>query len=291
MVHGEPATLSGVSPALDPIVSAAWLADHRSQVVVADVRWYLNGSSGLEAYRVGHVPGAVWVDLDAVLAAPPAPAVGRHPLPAPEQFAAGLAAAGIGETAQVVAYDDLGGMAAGRLVWLLRRLGLAAALLDGGLAAWPGPLASGDERLPPATFAPRPWPQDAFATAEETGAAAADGSAVVLDARAPERFRGEVEPIDARPGHIPGARNAPFAANLDPEGRFLSPTELRQRYGAYGVGDDNGAVIVYCGSGVSACHDLLALERAGVAPERVRLYPGSWSQWAADPTRPVATGG
>ncbi len=278
-----------------PLVSPDWLAARLAvdtppakSTVICDVRWYLDGRSGHDGYLAGHLPGAVWVDLDTVLASPPGPAVGRHPLPSPEAFAAGLAAIGVGDDTVVVAYDDLGGMAAGRLVWLLRILGRDAALLDGGLQGWSEPLEVGPRSLPAATFTVTPWPVAVFATADETGAAAATGSALVIDARAPERYRGEVEPIDARPGHIPGAANAPFAANLA-DGRFLDPAELRKRFETLGV-DDDTEVITYCGSGVSACHNLLALEAAGFDPARARLYPGSWSQWAADPTRPTATG-
>jgi len=271
-------------------VAPEWLAAHRTDVVVADVRWYLDGRSGADAYRAGHIPGAVWIDLDTVLADPPSAAQGRHPLPAPDRFAAGLAVAGIGDDQPVVAYDDVAGMAAGRLVWLLRALGQPAALLDGGLAAWPGPLARGAEQLPPARRTPRPWPNEALATASDTADVAGGRSGVVLDARAPERYRGEVEPIDRRAGHIPGARNAPFSANLDPAtGRFRSPAELRARFEELGVGEGR-EVVVYCGSGVSACHNLLALAHAGFDPGAVRLYPGSWSQWSADPGREVATG-
>jgi thiosulfate/3-mercaptopyruvate sulfurtransferase len=265
--------------------------------VVADVRWYLDGRSGLDAYRAGHLPGAVRVDLDAVLADPPSAAAGRHPLPSPQRFAAGLGDLGITTGTAVVAYDDQGGMAAGRLVWLLRSLGQPAALLDGGLRAWSevtgGRLHTGDETPSATTCAVRPWPAESLASAGEVGRMAASGDAVVLDARAPERYRGEVEPIDARAGHVPGARNAPFAANLDPaSGRFRSGEDLRRSFEAAGVRFDSVGpeVIVYCGSGVSACHDLLALEAAGLPRERTRLYAGSWSQWAADPSRAAATG-
>jgi thiosulfate/3-mercaptopyruvate sulfurtransferase len=288
-------------PALPPIVPAEWLAqrltDPDEPLVVADVRWYLDGRSGLDAYRAGHVPGAVWVDLDAVLADPPSAAAGRHPLPSPQRFAAGLGELGITTGTAVVAYDDQGGMAAGRLVWLLRSLGQPAALLDGGLQAWAevtgGRLRTGDETPSATACAVRPWPAERLASAGDTGRMAAGGGAVVLDARAPERYRGEVEPIDARPGHVPGARNAPFVANLDPaSGRFRSGEDLRRSFEAAGVRFDAGGpeVIVYCGSGVSACHDLLALEAAGLPPERTRLFAGSWSQWAADPSRAAAKG-
>jgi thiosulfate/3-mercaptopyruvate sulfurtransferase len=277
-----------VANPLPPLVSADWLAEHQNAVTLCDVRWYLDGRSGRAAYLEGHLPGAVWIDLDTVLASPPSAGAGRHPLPSPEAFAAGLGAAGVADDALVVGYDDLGGMAAGRLVWLLRTLGRPAALLDGGLAAWPGPLDSGEAGRAAVERRVSPWPASAFATATETAAAAAGMAAVVIDARAPERYRGEVEPLDARAGHIPGAANAPFAANLA-EGHFLPPSELRQRFADLGI-DGTTEVIAYCGSGVSACHNLLALEAAGFDPGRARLYPGSWSQWAADPTRPAASG-
>jgi thiosulfate/3-mercaptopyruvate sulfurtransferase len=272
-----------------PIIHAARLAALAGEVAVCDVRWYLDGRSGQEAHRAGHIPGAVWVDLDTVLAGPPSADAGRHPLPSPEAFAAGLGAAGVGDDTPVVAYDDLAGMAAGRLVWLLRALGHEAALLDGGLGAWPGPLEEGDAHRPPAHFTPRPWPQHLLASADEVAEAAASGAAVVLDARAAERYRGEHEPVDPRAGHIPGARNAPYGANLGPDGQFLPHAAMRQHFEALGVGEGTD-VIVYCGSGVSACHDLLALEWAGYANGRARLYPGSWSQWSSDPARPAQTG-
>jgi len=275
--------------AVEPIVTSGWLAERTAEVAVCDVRWYLDGRSGRDAYAAGHIPGAVWIDLDSVLAAPPTAEHGRHPLPDPVVFAAGLAAAGVADSDTVVAYDDQSGMAAGRLVWMLRILGLPAALLDGGLAAWPGPLTSGVQTRPPATFAPRPWPTARLVTAHQVAAAAADGSKVVLDARAPQRYRGEVEPLDARPGHVPGARNAPFSANLASDGTFLAGAELAERYRTLGV-DAERDVVVYCGSGVSACHDLLALERAGFDPARLSLYPGSWSQWAADGALRAALG-
>ena len=268
---------------LGPIVDAGDLG--RLDAVLCDVRWYLDGRSGREAYEAGHLPGAVFVDLDRDLTAPPSTTQGRHPLPTAEAFAAALGALGVGPDDAVVAYDDSGGMSAGRLVWMLRVLGQPAALLDGGIGAWDGSLEAGSATRPPVECPARPWPDGAFAGIEEVAAAAAGG--IVLDARAPERYRGEVEPVDPRAGHVPGARNAPFAANLGDGGRFRSPDDLRAHYEELGVGEAAG-VVAYCGSGVSACHDLLAMEHAGLG--RGRLYVGSWSQWSAT-GRPAATGG
>jgi thiosulfate/3-mercaptopyruvate sulfurtransferase len=265
-----------------PLVSAAWLAGHRDEVALIDVRWYPDGRSGSDAYSQGHIPGAVWMDLNEALAEPPSVAGGRHPLPSPERFAAGMAAAGIGDGTRVVAYDDGGGMAAGRLIWLLRTLGHPAALLDGGLQSWTGPLETETGQAEAADFTSRPWPSERLASLEEVPTVA-----LLLDARAPERFRGEVEPLDPRAGHIPGAANAPWPANLNPDGRYHSSTALREQFEAVGA-RPNQDVVVYCGSGVTACHTLLALEAAGV--DGARLYPGSWSQWCADPDRPAATG-
>jgi thiosulfate/3-mercaptopyruvate sulfurtransferase len=268
--------------AFGPLVSAQWLADHREEVVLVDVRWYLDGRSGRDAFEQGHLPGAVWLDLDAFLADPPSAADGRHPLPSPERFAAGMSAAGIGNAAdiKVVAYDDNGGMSASRLVWLLRALDHPAALLDGGLAAWTGPLQIGPVSVASTAFQAEPWPEDRLANIEEIPSV---GS--LIDARAPERYRGDQEPIDPRAGHIPGAANVPWQSYLGGDGRFETAAKLQSRFTAAGAGED---VVVYCGSGVSACHTLLALEASGV--RGARLYPGSWSQWSGDPERPAATG-
>jgi thiosulfate/3-mercaptopyruvate sulfurtransferase len=279
------AAISSGAGGFGPLVDAAWLEAHLGDVVVADVRWYLDGRSGRTAYDAGHIPGAVFVDLDTVLADPPSPERGRHPLPDPERFAAGLAALGIGSDAAVVAYDDAGGSVAARLVWLLRAIGGRAALLDGGLAAWPGPLETTARPARPTSRAAVPWPAALVVDADTV----ATGRAPVLDARAPERYRGDAEPIDPRAGHIPGAANVPWAANLDDAGRFRPSETLRSRFAAAGVrAGDDPAPIAYCGSGVTACHLLLALEAAGLG--RGRLYAGSWSQWSADPRRPAATG-
>lgn len=267
---------------IPPIVDVDWLAEHPDSVLV-DVRWYLDDRSGRVAYEAGHLPGAVFVDLDRWLAGPPSPATGRHPLPAPEAFAEGLGQLGIGDDDQVVAYDDAGGTIAARLVWMLRVTGHAAALLDGGMGAYEGPLEQTDPTRAPRTFTARPWPADQLASLVD----ATDQSNVVLDARDPQRFSGESEPVDPRAGHIPGARNLPCRANLDEAGRLLPVEELRARLTDVGVGPDT-PVVSYCGSGVTACHTLLVLEHAGLG--RGRLYPGSWSQYSADPSLPAATG-
>jgi thiosulfate/3-mercaptopyruvate sulfurtransferase len=270
------------------LVSAGWLAEHLAEVVVCDVRWYLDGRSGADAYDAGHIPRAVFVDLDLCLAGPPSPREGRHPLPEPEIFAGCMSDLGLGDDDAIVAYDDQSGSVAARLVWMLRATGHEAALLDGGLQAWRDPLVTGDEERPAAHFTPVPWPAARLALADEVERLAGRAGSVVVDARVAERYRGETEPIDPRAGHVPRAVNVPVAGTIDPEsGRMRPARELRATFEAVGVrpGKD---VIVYCGSGVNACHDLIALEVAGLGVGR--LYAGSWSQWSSDPARPVATG-
>jgi len=291
---------ASIDPAhLPPVVAPEWVLQHRERVVLADVRWYLDGRSGADAFRAGHIAGAVFVDMDTDLSDHHQPAVfGRHPMPSPEHFAAAMTRLGISNTTPVVAYDDSGGATAGRLVVMLRSLGHSAALLDGGLRTWPEALATGDADVrhsqsmaqSTAQFTARAWPADRFATADEVAAAAARsaGAPVVLDARSADRFRGDSEPIDPRQGHIPGARNAPWAANVHPDtGRFRDPAELRAHYEALGVNTATGA-ICYCGSGVSACADVLGIELAGLGVPR--LFVASWSGWSSDPTRPAAVG-
>jgi thiosulfate/3-mercaptopyruvate sulfurtransferase len=194
---------------------------------------------------------------------------------------------GIGDHTRVVAYDPDGGAIAARLVWMLRILGRDAAVLSGGLAGWEGPLERGPVERPTAWSTPRPWPEEALADADRVSAVLSEGGPV-LDARDPARYRGESEPIDAVAGHIPGAVNAPYARNLGPDGRVLSGPGLRARYAEAGLGEDQTAedVVVYCGSGVTACHTALAIESAGLG--RPRVYVGSWSAWSGDPSRPVA---
>jgi thiosulfate/3-mercaptopyruvate sulfurtransferase len=269
---------------LPPFVTPEWLAGHRDAVVLADVRWYLDGRSGRAAYEAGHIPGAVFVSLEDDLAAPAGDASrGRHPLPTPEAFAAAMGALGIGDGDTVIACDDDGGAIAARMAWMLRVTGHDAAVLDGGVQAWDGPLATGSETRPPATFAARPWPGERLAGIDEV---AATGD-VLIDGRAGNRFAGEADGIDPRPGHVPGAHSVPTREHNGPDGRLRPVDELRARFAAAGVADGTD-VVSYCGSGVTACHNLLVLEHAGLGPGR--LFPGSWSQWSRDPSRPVETG-
>ena len=251
--------------------------------MVADVRWYLDGRSGRAAYDGGHLPGAVFVDLEQCLTAKGGPEVGRHPLSEPGMFAAAMAALGIGDADTVLAYDDAGGVIAARLVWMLRVTGHEAALLDGGIDAYAGPLERTTPPRPPAAFSARPWPTEQLADLED----AANPDHTVLDARDADRYRGENEPVDPRAGHIPGARNLSCRGNLTADGRFLPVEQLRERFRATGV-TDGTPVVSYCGSGVTACHKLLALELVGLS--RGRLYPGSWSQYSHAEGREVATG-
>lgn len=267
---------------IPPVVDMAWVQGHDGVLVLADVRWYLDGRSGREAFERGHLPGAVFVDLDQCLSGDTRAGRGRHPLPDPEVFAAGMSMLGIGDESVVVAYDDQGGVVAARLVWMLRASGHDAALLDGGLLSYSGPLGTGRPVAAPAHFSARPWPPERLADIDD----ASDPSNVVLDARAADRYRGENEPVDPRAGHIPGAVSLPCRENLDANGRFLPLEALRQRFANAGVARGT-PVVSYCGSGVTACHNLLAMELCGLGPGR--LYPGSWSEYSATNDRPIAT--
>ncbi len=267
---------------IDPVVDATWLSAHRRDVVVADVRWYLDGRSGRAAYDTGHIPGAVFVDLDRWLAAPATPEAGRHPLPDPAVFAEGMSSLGIADDDVVIAYDDAGGVIAARLVWMLRATGHEAAILDGGLQAFDGPLDTRDPARPRVPFAETPWPPERLATIDD----ASDPSFAVIDARDLDRYQGDAEPVDPRAGHIPGARSLPCRGHLWPDGLLLPLEILRERFAAAGVTADRDA-ISYCGSGVTACHNLIVQEHAGLGLGR--LYPGSWSQYSAT-DRPAATG-
>lgn len=262
-----------------PLVDAGWLHSNLSnpRLRVADCRWYLTEpDGGRTAYEAGHLPGAHYFSLDDELSVSDGP--GRHPLPSPQQFAANLGARGIGNDSLVVAYDDGGGAIAARLWWMLGNVGHAAvAVLDGGVDAWRetgGELTSEVPSWPATTFRPK----RRYETVDRDRLLAFVGTTTILDARAPERYRGEVEPIDRVGGHIPTAVNAPYADNLDPTGRLLPPAELAARYRDMGV-TNTADTVVYCGSGVTACHDILAMEVAGLG--RAWLYPGSWSDWSA----------
>jgi thiosulfate/3-mercaptopyruvate sulfurtransferase len=276
------------------LVTTEWLARHLDDpaVRVADVRWYLDRArKGRDAYARGHVPGAVFLDVDADLSAPGGGRgrpVGRHPWPSEEQVSRVMGRAGIGPDTRVVAYDDQGGAVAARLWYLLRAHGHDdVAVLDGGIPKWIAegrPVTADVPAVPPAAFHARLRPGFVLTKAELLGR---DPARPLLDARAAERYRGETEPVDPRAGHIPGAKNAPFSGNLAAGALpvFLPPSALRERYAALGA--DHAAPIVYCGSGVTACHDLLALHLAGLPGS---LYGGSWSEWSSDESLPVATG-
>ena len=275
------------------LVTTEWLARHLDdpRLRIVDVRWYLDPARrGRDAYAAGHIPGAVFLDVDADLSAPGGgrglPA-GRHPWPAPEQVSRVIGGAGIGPGTQVVAYDDQAGAVAARLWYLLRAHGHDdVAVLDGGLAKWTAegrPLATDTPSPSPARFEARLRPGFVLTKADVV---ARDQARPLLDARAAERYRGENEPIDPRAGHIPGARSAPFAANLAGKPAVFRPSpELRERYAELGA--EAAPPIVYCGSGVTACHDLLALHLAGLSGS---LYAGSWSEWSSDPSLPIETG-
>ena len=275
-----------------PLISADDLAaalaspDAPKRPAVLDVRWDLQTGSRPDRYEAGHVPGAAFVDLDRALAAAPGER-GRHPLPDPDTFAAAMRAAGVSADRPVVVYDDAGATIAARAWWLLRHHGHGnVAVLDGGLTAWRAgahPITTGPEDPAPGDFAGRPGH---MGTLDVTAAAALARDGVLLDARAPERFRGEVEPVDPAAGHIPGARNRPTRDNVDDAGRFRDPENLRAAFATVGATAEAN-VGAYCGSGVTAAHEVLALELAGIP---AALYPGSWSEWCADPARPVATG-
>ncbi len=256
-----------------------------SNVRIADVRWYLGKpGAGHAAFEAGHLPGAVFLDLDSDLSAPTGP--GRHPLPDPGSFARRLGGLGIGTNAFVVAYDDAGGGVAARLWWMLDDLGHPdAAVLDGGIGAWTAagyPLSTEEAAWPPERLDLAPqWSK----VIDREALVPRLGSVVLLDARAPARYRGEVEPIDPVAGHIPTALNAPLDGNLGPDGRFLPPAALTARF--QGLMSAGAEVVTSCGSGTNACQNALAMRLAGL-PDPV-LYPGSYSDWSRS-GMPVATG-
>ncbi|HMN46773.1 MAG TPA: sulfurtransferase [Povalibacter sp.] len=276
------------------LIAAADLAAHLDDPawLIVDCRFDLaRPSAGETAYAASHIPGAVYAHLDRDLAAPITPASGRHPLPAPEAFARTLGRWGLARETQVVAYDADTGAYAARLWWLLRWAGhRKVAVLDGGLKAWTsaGLPVTKEVRARASTQYTVTAERDRWLDASQVDASVRSGRWRLLDARAAERFAGEVEPIDPVAGHVPGAVNHPFALNLGGDGRFLSPAELRARFETSQAGIDDAHTIAMCGSGVTACHLLLGLEIAG--KPGAKLYAGSWSEWIRDPSRAVAKG-
>jgi thiosulfate/3-mercaptopyruvate sulfurtransferase len=295
----------------EPLISAEELAEARAggaPPVLLDVRWRLGGPPGIDSYRAGHLPGASYLDLDTQLAGPPGDG-GRHPLPAAADFEATLRAAGVRQGSDVVVYDDGDSTIAARLWWMLRYFGHdRVRVLDGGFRGWAAaglPVSTDEVAAEPGDFTAQPG---RLPVLDAAGAAELARSGVLLDARAPARYRGETEPVDRLAGHIPGALSAPTAENVTSDGLFRPVADLRARFADLGVaGAANGAdgaagsadgagssadggpphVGVYCGSGVTAAHEVLALTLAGIP---AALYVGSWSGWVADPDRPVATG-
>lgn len=283
---------------MSSLVTTQWLAEHLddANVRIVDTRWYLlQPTKGETDYASAHIPNAIYLSVDRDLSAPPLPdaKTGRHPLPDAETFAETMMRAGISDETRVVVYDDAGGANAARLWWLLIYSSHEnASLLDGGLTQWVAegrPLTAEIPKFPRGDFHARAN-SNMVVTKEEMIALTRHTRALILDARAPERYRGETEPIDARAGHIPGAHNAPLAGNLISTNdlRFRNSAELRARYDAFGA---NGAddIVAYCGSGVNAAADLFALHLAGY--DNARLYAGSFSEWSRDAALPVITGG
>jgi thiosulfate/3-mercaptopyruvate sulfurtransferase len=274
------------APLISAEVLAELLAAPADRPTVLDVRWELASGAQRDDYVQGHVPGAAFVDLDRQLSDPPSDR-GRHPLPAADRFAAEMRSLGVSARRPVVVYDADNSLAAARAWWLLRYFGHPrVAVLDGGLAAWTAgsrPLSAGPVAPPAGDFVAR---AGGMPTIDAAGAAETAAAGVLLDARAAERFRGLVDPVDPVAGHIPGARNRPTTENVDRSGRFLDPAQLRAAFEELGVGEGVTAG-AYCGSGITATHELLALTLAGFP---AALYPGSWSEWITDRSRPVARG-
>jgi thiosulfate/3-mercaptopyruvate sulfurtransferase len=278
------------------LISAAELAallGSAQQAVVADVRWTLGGPPGKAEYEAGHIPSAVWVDLESHLTGPPG-AGGRHPLPPVAVFEQAMRDIGVRKDSLVVAYDAATSQAAARLWWLLTDAGHdGVRVLDGGLAAWRAaglPIASGMSATPtPGDFVARPGQRRRWSAAQISAGLGKPDAPTLVDVRTAERYAGENESVDPVAGHIPGAVNVPSSANAYPDGRFLPSAEIAALYEAaaaasQGVADN---AVLYCGSGITAAQSLLALESAGLT---AAIYPGSWSEWITDPSRPVAVG-
>lgn len=279
-----------MSVLIEPAELARALAAERPPVV-ADVRWTLGGPPGVADFEAGHIPGAHWVNLEHELSGPPAGAGGRHPLPTVEVFEAALRRIGVSAASPVVVCDGANALAAARLWWLLTDAGHAEVrVLNGGFAGWRAagqPVATGPSAAPaPGDFVAHSGQRHRVDAGEVMAALTAAAPPVVVDVRAEERYTGATEPIDSVAGHIPGAVNLPSMANVDKSGRFLPVEQIRIRYAAAGVDESS---IVYCGSGITAAHTLLALANAELVAD-ARLYAGSWSDWVSDPHRPVATG-
>ena len=277
------------------LITPSTLAQHvnDSSWVIIDCRFDLTDpGKGETMYRAGHIPGARYAHLDRHLSGPTTGTNGRHPLPDVKAVCRSFSELGIGPQVQVVAYDADSSMYAGRLWWMLRWMGHdAVAVLDGGLARWQReghPVRGGVEPPTPATFRGRPR-QDWRLTVDEVASGLDNPSRLLVDSRTPERYRGIGETLDKVGGHIPGAANYFFQQNLADNKTFKSPDELKAQWDPVLKGRNPKDVVVYCGSGVTACHNLLALEHAGI--HGVKIFPGSWSEWSADPSRPVSTDG
>ncbi|HEY2443700.1 MAG TPA: sulfurtransferase [Streptosporangiaceae bacterium] len=275
---------------MSALISVAALAQEMvgaEPPTLLDMRWRLGGPPGVNSYRAGHLPGAVYVDLDSDLTGTPGPD-GRHPLPSPGHVQEALRRAGVRDGHPVVVYDNGDGMAASRAWWTLRYFGHGdVRVLDGGIPAWQAagrPVTVAEPVIAPGDFTARPG---GMALLDAAGASAISRSGILLDARAAERYRGDNEPIDPVGGHIPGAVNAPATGNVTEDGTFRPEGELRERFAALGVSANGLRVGAYCGSGVTAAQLVLSLDLAGIP---AALYVGSWSHWVTDPDRPVATG-
>ncbi len=276
-----------------PIVAVEWLRENLADrsIRVVDTRWYLTEPQrGQAEYMAGHIPGAMYLSIDTDLSAPKGQGPGRHPLPTAATFAATASRAGIGSNTLVVAYDSSGGAAAARLWWLLRYFGhTRVVVLDGGWQAWQALELPEDATIPTIAatqFVAVPHPE-MIVNATDVEQLRHDTQVLIMDARASERYEGRIEPVDSRAGHIPGAKSVPFAANIDADGRLKQAGELRKRFAALGA-ESAQTLICYCGSGVTAAHNLLSLELAGIT--NGLLYEGSWSDWSSDPERPIAIG-
>lgn len=269
-----------------PVVDHRWLAGNQNDVQLFDSRWHVGGGDPRSDFESGHIPGAVFVDLDRDLSAPAAQPGGRHPFPAASAFAATMGRLGYDGSSPAVIYDTNNGGIAARLWFMLRLIGCPAAILDGGLDAWTGELATGPAEITPVAFVERPWPADRLIDADEVEQRIASGG-FVADARSAERYHGAENPIDDRYGHIPGAASMPWTGNVDSgTGRFLSIDDLAERWDAAVRHDSDERPALYCGSGVTACNNMAALEMLGIEAD---LYVGSWSEWGADSDRPLET--